>query len=218
MKRENQNLLIVGVVLFTIALVFFFATSRFSKKAEIDNNSTKVENTNTISNELVIENDVDKEGQINNFINNKLPNRSVNLNPVVEYSDIKVDDTSGNEITLDDYKGKATIILFCNPKDEDSVEELKILNRLYSTYSKKVSFMVIAKKSMQVNMDSIYNQNSILLPLFYEDGSASNAYNVTKYPTILIKLDTDDIVNKLEGLKEVDTIQSNLDILSGNFE
>lgn len=218
MKRENQNLLIVGVVLFTIALVFFFATSRFSKKAEVENNSAKVENTNTISNELVIENDADKEGQINNFINNKLPNRSVNLNPVVEYSDIKVDDTSGNEITLDDYKGKATIILFCNPKDDDSVEELKILNRLYSTYSKKVSFMVIAKKSMQVNMDSIYNQNSIILPLFYEDGSASNAYNVTKYPTILIKLDTDDIVNKLEGLKEVDTIQSNLDILSGNFE
>ena len=78
--------------------------------------------------------------------------------------------------------------------------------------------MVVAKKSLQVNMDSAYNQNSIILPLFYEDGSASNAYDVTKYPTILIKLDTDDIVNKLEGLKEVDTIQSNLDILSGNFE
>ena len=218
MKRDNQNLLIVGVVLFAIAIIFFFVSSRFSKDGDITENVTKEENSNTSTNSIVMENDVDKEEQINNFINNKLPNRSVNLNPVVEYSDIKVDDTNGNEITLDDYKGKSTILLFCDPKDQDSVEELKILNRLYSSYSDKVSFMVIAKKKLQVNMDSVYNQNSIILPLFYEDGSASNAYKVEKYPTILIKLDTDDIVNKLEGLKEADTIQSNLDILSGNFE
>lgn len=217
MKRDNQNLLIVGVVLFTIAIVFFFVSSRFNKKEEIQNISESNETTKEQNTDLVIDNTT-SETNIDNFINNKLPNRSHNLNPVVEYSDIKVKDTDGKEITLDDYKGKATLILFCNPKDADSVNELKILNRLYSTYSKKVEFMIIANKNNQVNMDSVYNQNSIILPLFYEDGSASNAYKVTKYPTILIKLETDDIVNKLEGLKETDTIQSNLDILSGNFE
>ncbi len=218
MKKDNRNLLIVGVVLFTIALVFFFASSRFGNDAEIENTSDNEVKNEVKDTSIVAENTTSTEQDINNFINNKLPNRSHNLNPVVEYSDIKVENLDGDEITLDDYKGKATFILFCNPKDNDSVDELKILNRLYSTYSKKVEFMVIAKKSNQVNMDSIYNQNSILLPLFYEDGSASNAYSVTKYPTILIKLETDDIVNKLEGLKEADTIQSNLDILSGNFE
>lgn len=215
MKKDNRNLLIIGVVLFTIAIIFFFVSSRFNKEDEIQSENVANNDSGNVSNELVIEED---SNNIDNYINKKFPNRSPNLNPVVEYSDIKVEDTSGSEITLDDYKGKATLILFCNPKDDDSVEELKILNRLYSSYSDKVEFMVIAKKNLQVNMDSVYNQNSIILPLFYEDGSASNAYDITKYPTILIKLDTDDIVNKLEGLKEVDTIQSNLDILSGNFE
>ena len=215
MKRDNRNLLVVGVVLFTIAIIFFFVSSRFNKEDDIQSENVANNDNVNVTNELVIEDD---SNNIDNYINKKFPNRSPNLNPVVEYSDIKVEDTSGSEITLDDYKGKATLILFCNPKDDDSVEELKILNRLYSSYSDKVEFMVIAKKNLQVNMDSVYNQNSIILPLFYEDGSASNAYDVTKYPTILIKLDTDDIVNKLEGLKEVDTIQSNLDILSGNFE
>jgi hypothetical protein len=215
MKRDNRNLLVVGVVLFTIAIIFFFVSSRFNKEDDIQSENVANNDNVNVTNELVIEDD---SNNIDNYINKKFPNRSPNLNPVVEYSDIKVEDTSGSEITLDDYKGKATIILFCNPKNDDSVEELKILNRLYSSYSDKVEFMVIAKKNLQVNMDSVYNQNSIILPLFYEDGSASNAYDVTKYPTILIKLDTDDIVNKLEGLKEVDTIQSNLDILSGNFE
>ena len=215
MKKDNRNLLIIGVVLFTIAIIFFFVSSRFNKEDEIQTENVANNDNENVSNELVIE---DNSNNIENFIDKKFPNRSPNLNPVVEYSDIKVEDTSGSEITLDDYKGKSTLILFCNPKDDDSVEELKILNRLYSSYSDKVEFMVVAKKSLQVNMDSVYNQNSIILPLFYEDGSASNAYDVTKYPTILIKLDTDDIVNKLEGLKEVDTIQSNLDILSGNFE
>ena len=215
MKRDNRNLLVVGVVLFTIAIIFFFVSSRFNKEDEIQSENVANNDNGNVTNELVIEDD---SNNIDNYINKKFPNRSPNLNPVVEYSDIKVEDTSGSEITLDDYKGKATIILFCNPKNDDSVEELKILNRLYSSYSDKVEFMVIAKKNLQVNMDSVYNQNSIILPLFYEDGSASNAYDVTKYPTILIKLDTDDIVNKLEGVKEVDTIQSNLDILSGNFE
>ena len=215
MKRDNRNLLVVGVVLFTIAIIFFFVSSRFNKEDDIQSENVANNDNVNVTNELVIEDD---SNNIDNYINKKFPNRSPNLNPVVEYSDIKVEDTSGSEITLDDYKGKATLILFCNPKDDDSVEELKILNRLYSSYSDKVEFMVIAKKNLQVNMDSVYNQNSIILPLFYEDGSASNAYDVTKYPTVLIKLDTDDIVNKLEGLKEVDTIQSNLDILSGNFE
>ena len=215
MKRDNRNLLVVGVVLFTIAIIFFFVSSRFNKEDDIQSENVANNDNGNVTNELVIEDD---SNNIDNYINKKFPNRSPNLNPVVEYSDIKVEDTSGSEITLDDYKGKATLILFCNPKDDDSVEELKILNRLYSSYSDKVEFMVIAKKNLQVNMDSVYNQNSIILPLFYEDGSASNAYDVTKYPTILIKLDTDDIVNKLEGVKEVDTIQSNLDILSGNFE
>lgn len=215
MKKDNRNLLIIGVVLFTIAIIFFFVSSRFNNEDVIQEENVASNNNENVTNELVIE---DTSNNIENFIDKKFPNRSPNLNPVVEYSDIKVEDTSGSEITLDDYKGKATLILFCNPKDDDSVEELKILNRLYSSYSDKVEFMVIAKKNLQVNMDSVYNQNSIILPLFYEDGSASNAYDVTKYPTILIKLDTDDIVNKLEGLKEVDTIQSNLDILSGNFE
>ena len=215
MKKDNRNLLIIGVVLFTIAIIFFFVSSRFNKEDEIQSENVAKNDNGNVTNELVIEDD---SNNIDNYINKKFPNRSPNLNPVVEYSDIKVEDTSGSEITLDDYKGKATLILFCNPKNDDSVEELKILNRLYSSYSDKVEFMVIAKKNLQVNMDSVYNQNSIILPLFYEDGSASNAYDVTKYPTILIKLDTDDIVNKLEGLKEVDTIQSNLDILSGNFE
>ena len=215
MKRDNRNLLVVGVVLFTIAIIFFFVSSRFNKEEDIQSENVANNDNVNVTNELVIEDD---SNNIDNYINKKFPNRSPNLNPVVEYSDIKVEDTSGSEITLDDYKGKATLILFCNPKDDDSVEELKILNRLYSSYSDKVEFMVIAKKNLQVNMDSVYNQNSIILPLFYEDGSASNAYDVTKYPTILIKLDTDDIVNKLEGVKEVDTIQSNLDILSGNFE
>ena len=215
MKRDNSNLLVVGVVLFTIAIIFFFVSSRINKEDDIQSENVANNDNGNVTNELVIEDD---SNNINNYINKKFPNRSPNLNPVVEYSDIKVEDTSGSEITLDDYKGKATLILFCNPKNDDSVEELKILNRLYSSYSDKVEFMVIAKKNLRVNMDSVYNQNSIILPLFYEDGSASNAYDVTKYPTILIKLDTDDIVNKLEGVKEVDTIQSNLDILSGNFE
>ena len=215
MKRDNRNLLVVGVVLFTIAIIFFFVSLRFNKEDDIQSENVANNDNVNVTNELVIEDD---SNNIDNYINKKFPNRSPNLNPVVEYSDIKVEDTSGSEITLDDYKGKATLILFCNPKNDDSVEELKILNRLYSSYSDKVEFMVIAKKNLQVNMDSVYNQNSIILPLFYEDGSASNAYDVTKYPTILIKLDTDDIVNKLEGVKEVDTIQSNLDILSGNFE
>ena len=93
MKKDNQNLLIVGVVLFTIAIIFFFVSSRFNKKAEIQNNIDETETNAVEDTDLVMENST-SETNIDNFIDNKLPNRSHNLNPVVEYSDIKVNDTA----------------------------------------------------------------------------------------------------------------------------
>ena len=95
---------------------------------------------------------------------------------------------------------------------------LKVLNDVYAKYSEKVTFLSVTDLANKTDAQKIVQDNNIQVPIYYEENSAgSTAYNVTNYPTAIIKDKNNNIVNQKVGQMEEDTILANLDILSENY-
>ena len=173
-------------------------------KGNLENNTTNSAN-NVVSNTL---NETDYQKAAETGI----------LNPVAEYKDFSVYDENGNVVSLDSFSGKPVFILFWQVSELDSVEMLKVLNDVYTKYSEKVIFLSVTDLASKVDAQKIVQDNNIQVPIYYEENSAgSTAYNVTNYPTAIIKDKNNNIVNQKVGQMEEDTILANLDILSENY-
>jgi thiol-disulfide isomerase/thioredoxin len=226
-KKNNLGLLIFAIIFLVAAIAFFV----ISGNLEFSNNSTtpkKISSNYNIADEDFVGNSVSNSisNSVLNSVSNNIANVSANvnqaaetgiLNSVAEYQNFTVYDENGNEISLDSFSGKPVFILFWK-NEEDSEKMLEILNKLYSSYSNKVTFLSITDYS-EKNMASQYiAENNIQIPVYYEQNSAANqAYNISVYPSIVIKDKNNTIINVKEGLQDEDSILANLDILSENY-
>lgn len=217
MKKKDIGLLVFAIIFLIVAIIFFFVSSNI----QINKKSV----TPKVSNEAkgTLENNT--TNSVNNVTSNTLNETDYQkaaetgiLNPVAEYKDFSVYDENGNVVSLDSFSGKPVFILFWQVSELDSVEMLKVLNDVYTKYSEKVIFLSVTDLTNKTDAQKIVQDNNIQVPIYYEENSAgSTAYNVTNYPTAIIKDKNNNIVNQKVGQMEEDTILANLDILSENY-
>lgn len=215
MNKKNIILLTFAVVFLILAIIFFVISGNieFSKNTEnLSNTKNTLDKTDPNTNIQNVEtnslNEVDYQNAAETGI----------LNPVAEYKNFLVSDANGTEVSLDSYAGKPVFILFWQANQPDSVEMLKTLNSVYENYKEDVIFLSVTDITTKTEVEQILQENSIQMPMYYEElSSASSAYEVTNYPTSIIKDKNNNIVNTKVGKMEEDTILANLDILSENF-
>lgn len=119
-----------------------------------------------------------------------------------------------SEVNFSDYKDKAIMILFWNPDNEDSVEDLKKVNDMYDKYKEKVNFIMI-NTSEEVDED-IKNEVSMeIFYDFYKEGQIK--YNVTELPTLIYITEDNEVFNAKVGFTTTDALEANLDIISNNI-
>ena len=224
MSKKNIILLVFAIVFLILAIIFFVISGNieFSNNSYLNSSTIKNTLSNTTSNTLG-----------NNLTNTNILNVTTNtlnetdyqnaaetgiLNPVAEYKNFLVYDESGAEVSLDSFSGKPVFILFWQTSQEDSIEMLKTLNTVYEKYKDDVIFLSIADTASKAEVQTIVQENAIQIPMYYEqDLAASLAYNITNYPTSIIKDKNNNVVNTKVGKMEEDTILANLDILAENF-
>lgn len=118
------------------------------------------------------------------------------------------------EVNFSDYKDKATMILFWNPKNEDSVEDLKKVDSMYEKYKEKINFLMISTAE-EVD-EQIKNEVSMeLFYDFYKEGQLK--YEVTDVPTLIYITEDNEIFNAKVGFTTTDALEANLDIISNNI-
>jgi hypothetical protein len=216
-----------------VAAIAFFV---ISGNLEFSNNSTtpkKISSNYNIANEDFVGNSNSNSisNSILNSVSNNIANVSANLNQtdyqtaaetgtldsVAEYQNFTVYDENENEVSLDSFSGNPAFILFWKD-EEDSREMLKTLNKMYSSYSSKVTFLIVTDYSEKSSASQYVSENNIQIPIYFEqNSSASQTYNISVYPSTVIKDKNNTIINVKEGLQDEDSILANLDILSENY-
>lgn len=128
-----------------------------------------------------------------------------------EYIDFTFYKEDGTEVKLSDYKDKATVLLFWNTNNEDSVEVLKKANGMYEQYKEKVNFVMIntsqdvdEKIKEEVDFEVFYD--------FYKEGVMK--YKISELPSILYITEENEILNAKSGFTTTDALEANLEIIS----
>lgn len=220
MKNKNIVLLVFATVFFVLAVIFFIISNSIilpqNKANNTTNNAINNKYKNTISNKAT--NNVDNKISHNNSIDYNNAAETGILNSIRDYQNFSVKDKNGNVVSLDDYSGKPVYILFFNTTQTESIEMLETLNSVYNTYKDKVVFFTVANIEEKENVQKILQEKSINIPVYYEEGlAASKTYNISAYPTSVIKDKNNSIVNQKAGKLEEDTILANLDILAEEY-
>ena len=220
MKNKNIVLLVFATVFFVLAVVFFIISNSIilpqNKANNTTNNAINNKYKNTISNKTT--NNVDNKISHNNSIDYNNAAETGILNSIRDYQNFSVKDENENVVSLNDYSGKPVYILFFNTTQTESIEMLETLNSVYNTYKDKVVFFTVANIEEKENVQKILQEKSINIPVYYEEGlAASKTYNISAYPTSVIKDKNNSIVNQKAGKLEEDTILANLDILAEKY-
>jgi len=134
----------------------------------------------------------------------------------VVYTDFTFYKKDGTEVKLSSFADKPIVILFWNPKEEKSVEELNKLNDFYDTYKDKVSFVVLAtcptdemKEEFETGVDfEIYYD-------LYKEGVYN--YKINEVPSMIYITKEQTVFNPKSGFSTSDAIEANLDILIDNI-
>lgn len=133
----------------------------------------------------------------------------------VSYTDFVFYKEDRTEVNFSDYKDKPTMILFWNPDNEDSVEDLKKVNSMYDKYKDTINFIMLSTSEDTVD-ESITSEISMeIFYDFYKEGQIK--YNVTEVPTLIYITEDNEIFNAKAGFTTTDALEANLDIISNNF-
>ena len=132
----------------------------------------------------------------------------------VAYTDFVFYREDKSEVNFSDYKDKATMILFWNSSNEDSVADLKKVNDMYEEYKDKINFIMI-NTAEEVDEEI---KNEVSMEIFYDFyKEAQRKYNVTEVPTLIYITEDNEIFNAKVGFTTTDALEANLDIISNNI-
>lgn len=184
MSKKNILILVGAVILVIIAVIFLVWSLNY--------------NNNNVEEEKVV---LDEESKTKDLEN-------------TNYSDFVFYREDKSEVNFSDYKDKATMILFWNPSNADSVEDLKKVNDMYEKYKEKVNFIML-NTAEEVD-ESI--KNEVSMEIFYDFyKEAQIKYNVTEVPTLIYITEDNEIFNAKVGFTTTDALEANLDIISNNI-
>ena len=185
---ENKKIIILAIILVVIFMIICACELLFNSEKQIIKNDEEVEE---------IEEEISKTKDIK-----------------VTYKDITIYKEDGKEEKLSDYKDMPIMILFWNEKNEDSVEDLKKVDKLYSKYEDKIKFFMI-NTSDKTNEKL---KNEISIEIYYDTyKEAEKKYGIEEVPTLIYINKGNEVFNAKTGFTTVDALEANLDILSENF-
>lgn len=129
----------------------------------------------------------------------------------IDYTDFTFYREDGSEVKLSDYKDKATMILFWNREEPDSVAVLEKVNKMYEKYSSQINFIMINTAQEvdntikdKVSMEIFYD--------FYKEGVIK--YKISELPSMIYILEDNTIFNAKSGFTTTDALEANLEIIS----
>lgn len=184
MNKKNILILTIAIVLVIAAIIFLVWSLNYNK--------IEKEEEQVVLDELSKTKDLDE----------------------TNYTDFLFYKEDKTEVKFADYKDKAAMILFWNPNNEDSVEDLKKVDSMYEKYKDKINFFMI-NTAEDVN-EEIKKQVSIeIFYDFYKEGQIK--YNVTEVPTLIYITEDNEVFNAKVGFTTTDALEANLDILSNNI-
>lgn len=189
MSKKSIIILVIAIILVVASIVFYVFCLNYN------NSKRPVEN-------LIQENVVLEEESKTEDLEN------------VKYSDFVFYKEDKTEVNFSDYKDKPTMILFWNPNNEDSVEDLKKVDGLYEKYKDTINFIMLC--TAEEASEEIKNEVSI--ELFYDlYKDAQIKYDVTDVPTLIYITADNEIFNAKVGFTTTDALEANLDIISNNI-
>lgn len=184
MNKKNILILTVAIILVIAAIFFLVWSLNYNKKEKEE--------------EQIITDEISKTKDL----------EEANYTDFVFYKEDKT------EVKFADYKNKPAMILFWNPNNKDSVEDLKKVDSMYEKYKDKINFFMI-NTAEEVD-EEIKNQVSIeIFYDFYKEGQLK--YKVTELPTLIYITEDNEVFNAKVGFTTTDALEANLDILSNNM-
>ena len=186
MSNKSIITLVIAIVLVIVALVFYIWSLNYNEIEE------------PTQEEYIV---LDEESKTKDL-------RNINYTDFVFYREDR------SEVNFADYKDKATMILFWNPDNKDSVEDLKKVNGMYEKYKDNINFFMI---STSVEVDEQIKEE-VSIEIFYDlykEGQIK--YNVTEVPTLIYITEDNEIFNAKVGFTTTDALEANLDIISNNI-
>lgn len=153
----------------------------------------------------------------------ELPKNTIQNNVTPETDELELrGDMAGNKISAISEAGKPMIILYWNPKEESSMEAVKILQSFYANYNEQVTFRAIVAMDNEEEKESAGNfiaENNIEIPVMYENiiDAESTANEISNIPTLLMVNKRGEKINTMIDHITADAVEANLDILAENY-
>ena len=103
----------------------------------------------------------------------------------MEDYNFKLEDSSGNNVNLNEYKGEVIFINFWASWCPPCVAEMPDLQLLYDAYGDKVNFFFIARDKKD-KVSKFLNKRKYNLPVYFESGFTPTALYSGALPTTFI--------------------------------
>jgi cytochrome c-type biogenesis protein len=106
--------------------------------------------------------------------------------------DFTLTDGQGNEVSISDYKGKVVFVNFWGTWCEYCVKEMPLLQETYEAYKDDIEILAInvqtipREKSVEEVLEWV-DELGLTFPILFDmDGSVSNEYYITAFPTTYV--------------------------------
>lgn len=186
MDKKTIIILIVSILFFVGAIgVYFFVNST----VEIDDNVGK---------EFVLPEEE--------------PSKTKDLDNIT-YVDFSFENNEGNLVKLSESKDKATMILFWNPDNKDSVDVLKKIDSMNEKYEKINFYMINTSEDIPKELE-----DSLTIDVYYDNlNEGVSKFYITEQPAMIYIQKNNEVLHAKTGLTTTDALEANFDILSENF-
>ena len=140
-----------------------------------------------------------------------------------EYTDFVVEtDNEEETLSLSNYEGKPMVIMFWRSDVSEAIETLNTLNSAYEEYSENVNFVCIdvcvEEPATKQEIRDYLNANDLKVDMYYDTNNAAiEAYNISFVPSVIFMDKNRNVINTKEGTLSYDSLEANLDLLTGNF-
>lgn len=132
----------------------------------------------------------------------------------VTYVDFSFENSDGNLTKLSESQDMATMVLFWNPDNADSVDVLKKVDSMNEKYEEKIKFyMINTSDKTPKNLE-----DELTIDIYYDNlKEGTSKFYITEIPSMIYIQKNNEVLHAKSGLTSTDALEANLDILSENF-
>jgi len=141
---------------------------------------------------------------------------------VKNFLDFTVYNAQNEEVNLYNFKGKPILIYFWSETNQDSINQLKMVQDLYNIYSNDINFVIVTmfdgEYASTKSVEKLLAENNITMPNYYDlNANAKNTYMLTEPPVTILVDRNEKLVNTNEGILDADALSASVEILVEDF-